>query len=107
MDSFQNPVGNHPRDPYEHYKVEPVEGEKKTKDDAPRPFAEEELPKKNISLASQILLFFRRMLDFFETKQGKGTVKTVEEKITEDLLGLKESFNILKKEDRSQDTDFL
>lgn len=107
MDSFQNPVGGGPRDPYENYRVEPVEAEKKTKEDEGRKPSEEEIPKKNISIAAQILLLYRRILDFFEGRQEKGITITSEKTIREHLLGLKACLDLLKTEDRSQDSEFL
>ncbi|HSX26552.1 MAG TPA: hypothetical protein VLE89_06060 [Chlamydiales bacterium] len=99
MDSFQNPVGNQPRDPYENYKVEPIEKDKSGKENPP-----EDLPDKKALVGAQVLLLFRKFIDFFEDLLEKGSV---EKKMKDHLLLLKKALELLKTEDRSQDIPFL
>ncbi len=100
MGSPQNPIGNQPNDPYERYRIEAIEHEKRMKEEG-----EKQLPvlKKNIGIVAQILSLFRKIIEFFEDR-----ISAAEEKeARENLLQFKAALEILKSEDRSQDLPFL
>ncbi len=101
MGSYQNPVGGS-RDPYEKLRVEPIEEDKLTKEDRPKRPAEEAPPEKVGTLA-YLLQTLRNVVTFFlVAPQGAAS-----REMRDTLLLLKASFEILKREDRSQDIGFL
>lgn len=98
MDSFQNPV--QPPDPYERYKIEPVgsEKEKSKRDFSGGPNE----PNGKWVVTAYFLKTLHKLLSFYERKE-KGKVIGEHPVLTQ----FKEALEILKKEDRSQDTQFL
>ncbi len=105
MDSFQNPVGGHPRDPYEGYRVDPVEKDKEAKENPNR--SPNEPPEGKSAIGAYLLLLFKKIAELFVEGPEKGISSTVEKEVRENLCLLKAAFEILKTEDRSQDLPFL
>lgn len=105
MDSFENPIGRERRDPYEHYKVEPVELDKKEKEEFEEP--EQKSGKKKWALAAYLAVQIMRFIDSFQTALDKGLSAKEEAEIRENLLLFKAALDILKSEDRGQDAGFL
>lgn len=105
MDSFENPIGSQRRDPYEHYKVDPVELDKKEKEKF-EGGGPEGGPKK-WALAAFLAVQLQRCVDFLQNALEKGLSAKEEASIRENLLSLKAALEILKAEDRGQDADFL
>lgn len=103
MGSYQNPVGGS-RDPYDKLRVEPIEEDKLTKNDRRKPPVEKSSDEK-LGAAAYLLQAFRSIVDFF--LESPSMAKSVEKDARENLLRLKEAFEILKKQDRSQDIQFL
>ncbi len=104
MASFQNPVGGNPRDPFEKpFRVEPIEEEKEVHDRNRKEDLEKS--KKNLRIASFLLQMLQKTVDFFLELPEK--VKSTKRCTRDHLLLLKNYFEILKKEDRSQDVQFL
>ncbi len=105
MSSSQIPIGGGgPRDPYEKFRVERIEEDKLTKGESPK-LPEKGPPNEKLGIAAYLLQLLRKTVDFFLEKSG--TSQSIELDIRENLLLLKASFEILKKEDRSQDVEFL
>ena len=101
MDSFENPIGSQQRDPYEHYKVEPVDPDKKGKEEF-----EESEPKK-WALAAFLAVQLQRVVDYLQNTLEKGLSAKEETEIRENLLCFKAALDILKAEDRGEDALFL
>jgi hypothetical protein len=105
--TIQNPVGGSPEDPYEKYRkyqIEGVdnqsqEGRKKKFDGGPPP------PKKPLPPGAFLLILLSKILDYFLSLRGHG-IKS-ETAIRENLILLKEAFESMQSEDRSQDIEFL
>ena len=104
--SFQNPVGDQPQDPYERYRVERLEADKKTKDEEKK---KEPEPEKTspAAMGAYLLHLFHRFLDVFEDTSEKGISNSAEKLVRDNLILIKESLETLKREDRSQDAPFL
>lgn len=103
--SYQNPVGQ-PQDPYDKYRVERIEADKKTKDEEKKK-EEKPAPGNPMAASAYLLLLFHRFLDLFEDTSEKGIASTAEKEVRDNLILVKEALEILKKEDRSQDAIFL
>jgi hypothetical protein len=103
MGSINNPVGRGPRDPIDSpFHVEPVDEDKLAKHERERE-PDEGPPDEKLGIASFLLQLFHKVVDFF--LEGKAHSSAALAK--ENLLKLKTSLEILKKEDRSQDMEFL
>ena len=104
MYTFQSSTsGGGPIDPYEKYRIEPV-GERQSRGEMPQPPDDDKPPKEKFKFAAYVLNLFQKAVNFFiETHQS---VQAVEGSLGF-LLALKTSFEILKREDRSQDVKFL
>ncbi len=96
MGSYQNPVGG--PDPFRSDRI----GDRQTPGDQP---PEEPPPKGKQGVAAQLLQILQKAVDFFLEKHAD--TKSTEVEARKNLADLKKSFEILKKEDRSQDVDFL
>lgn len=100
MSSFQNPVGG-PTDPFGGYRAEPIQREKQGSGGEPP----KEPPEEKLGITALLLQAFQKMVDFF--LRPRDTSKPPEERVKENLLQLKTFFEIMKREDRSQDVQFL
>ncbi len=106
MSSINNPINNKPRDPYEGYKVEAIEEEKRTKEELERKQKEKDVHKPQV-VGAYLLLLMRRFLQLFSDKTERGVSSDTEKEVRGNLLLLKAALEILKAEDRSQDVAFL
>ncbi len=106
MGSSKNPVGEGPTDPYEKYRVEPV-SERRTKGDEFKPFPDEEKSskEKKQGLAAYLLGLFQKALALFLETHRSSHIAQAD--AAGNLKNLKKAFDILKREDRSQDVAFL
>ncbi|MDE3045602.1 MAG: hypothetical protein KGJ02_03045 [Verrucomicrobiota bacterium] len=102
MDSFHTPIG--PHDPYKDYKVEEI-GKDKLSDDKITPPEKE--PDESLALGAYLLSLFRKCWQIFQKDTERGVSTETEKEVRANLLKLKAALEILKKEDRSQDTEFL
>lgn len=93
-----------PPDPYERYRVERAEADRKSKRDSE---PQHEAQHSSFALGAHLLHLFYKFLGFFEDTSEKGLSTTAEEAVRNNLLSIKESFEVLKREDRSQDGLFL
>jgi hypothetical protein len=100
-----NPVGgSSPRDPFKKpFRVDPTEEEKQVQEEDEK--KEKKKSKKNLKEGSFLLQMLQKTIDFFLEFPGK--LKSNEKNTKEHLLTLKKYFEILQKEDRSQDVQFL
>ncbi len=103
MDSIENPVGKGPRDPYEKYRVEGIEKEHRE----PPPQELEEPEGQGAGLGAYLLVMFRKFIELFEEAPEKGLSARTEKRVQENLLQLKKSFQTIKSEDLSQDSEFI
>lgn len=105
MDSFENPIGSQRRDPYENYKIEPVELDKKEKEkfegegSAGRP--------KKWAVAAFLAVQLQRFADYIQSSLEKGLTAKEEAAARENLLAFKAALETLKSEDRGEDANFL
>ncbi len=100
---MSTPIG--PQKPFEkEFRVERVDEEKLTKDQKERTPGKE-VPTEKLGVAAFLLEVFRDVVDFFV--ESKEAAKSVEKGARENLLLFKEALETLKKEDRSQDAQFL
>ena len=102
MDSFHNPVG--PPDPYKGYRVEGIE-EKHSREE--KPPKQEMGPGESTLLGAYFLSLFRKFCQLFQEETERGLSTKAEEGVRTNLTLFKEAIEVLKKEDRSQDTQFL
>lgn len=100
MDSYQNPVT--PPDPYERYHIDAVERERQAREQMG---GGDEPPEEKRGLAAFFLNLLNKILDLLLSASEKGA--RAEKKAFESLRSLKAAFEILKKEDRSEDIQFL
>lgn len=99
------PVGGGPQNPFDkQFRVERIEEDKLTKDDKEKKPPEESSTEK-LSIGAFLLNMFHKAVDFFI--ESRETSKTIETEARNNLHSLKEAFETLKKEDRSQDVQFL
>lgn len=94
--SIENPTGPPSKDPHEEYERYRIEREKEDRGAGKTPHDD------SLLLFAGLLHFLRKTLDFFIKPAPK-----IGQEVKENLSLLKTSFEILKKEDRSQDTQFL
>jgi len=102
MDSFHNPVG--PKDPYKGYRVDELE-EKHAREE--KASTEDKTLSESTLLGAYFLSLFRKFCQLFQEESERGLSTEAEKEVRADLLLFKEALEILKKEDRSQDTQFL
>lgn len=97
------PLGDRPTDSYDHYKLrlEAIERERHDSGNGSEP------PEKKPYLAAVLLEWARKAVDFLLRITDRSASSSAEVRIRENLLQLKSFFEILKKEDRSQDVPFL
>lgn len=97
-----NPVGDKPPDPYEHYLFEAIQREKKAKEQR------QEAPDSHTPFWLSFLLLLQKWTGLFLQKDLKKVIfQPNEHKIRNHLSLFQEALEILKKEDRSQDSKFL
>jgi hypothetical protein len=103
--SFQPPVSG-PHDPYEKYRVEEIQ-----KDKEPRDSTEESQgaiqASRPSAFAAYITMIIKKFLELFESTSERGLTATAESDVLEHLKQFKAALEILKMEDRSQDSPFL
>lgn len=98
MDSFQNPVT--PPDPYDRYRIEPTERERESRSQGGWGGP----PDDKKGLVARLLRSLHRILSrILETPRQEKTAVA----IAGSLRSLKAAFEILKREDRSEDIQFL
>ena len=94
-----------PSDPYEKYRVSKVQKEKAPSD------ADEEMelfsPTHRTAFAAYVSLIFKKFLELFEKTSAHGLAVSAENDVCKHLLSLRKTLDILKKENRSQDSIFL
>src|SRR5579872_3074431 len=93
MGFFQNPVGN---DPYKGYKAENIQGERKRREPFPQ-LPSRPPPKKPFFLVAWLRHLYSRISLLFSGS----------EPAIQNLLLIREIFETMKKEDRSQDSELL
>ena len=98
--TIQNPVGGAPEDPYERYKKYRIEG---GENGGGKNFGGDEPPKKPLPPGSFFLILLHKILDYF---LSLGSNKR-EKEVLDDLMQLRDAFELMKGEDRSQDIAFL
>lgn len=103
MDSIGRPVGEDPRDPYK-YKVDEIQKDRQAKENPEG--ASPEPPEKPI-FSAYLLLLFRKFLELFEETNEKGLTASTEEEVKKHLKQLRSLLEVLKAENRSQDSPFL
>lgn len=102
-----NPLGG-PEGPYDKYRKYRIEGaENETHEDDQRKKFEEEPSKKRLSPGSFFLFLLWKLLNYFIHLTRGGISEKEEQEIRDNLQLLKESFESMKWEDRSQDVAFL
>lgn len=96
-----------PPDPYERYRADRIEADKRTKggDDSSGPSGGSKSP--FYALRAYILFILHKFLDLFTNASEKGISSSAEKEIRNHLFQLKNDFETLKREDRSQDSLFL
>jgi hypothetical protein len=87
----------HPPDPIRPLRVEPIHEDKLAREKE-----EKKPPEEDPGLLALLVQAFRQMVDFFLMGKRTQPIRTQQE-----LRRLKEAFEILKAEDRSQDARFL
>jgi len=100
--TIQNPVGGSPEDPYEKYKKYDVEGVSHENPEKKKKKFGDEPPKKPLPPGSFFLILLHKILDYFISLGSRS-----KRKIGIDLYELKEAFEAMKEEDKSQDVQFL
>lgn len=93
-----------PPDPYERYRVEGIEKDKHEKADWKQKSQEAE---KESNLGAYFLSLLKRFVDWFHRSTKKSIPSAKAEDVKKHLATLKEIFETLKTEDRSQETPFL
>ncbi len=104
-DSFQNPIGGGPKDPFEKYRIEKIEKDKDR--DAEKKMMRWGEGKPHSAFAAYFLLLFKKILDLFENTTERGLGVSAEIDVQEHLTLLKAAIETLKAEDHSQDVAFL
>jgi|SRR5579872_626205 len=102
-----NPIGNAPRDPYEAYRVDAIERDRQAKEDQRKKPPPEEPQEKRWIVVAYILMMLNKIIELFQGVPERGIGSQEEKAIRENLLLLRAAFETMKKEDRSQDIDFL
>ena len=98
MGSYQNPVT--PPDPYERYHIDAVERERQAREQK----NSGEPPEEKGGLAAYFLKLVHRIFTLLLAQPEKAHA---EKGVVESLKSLKAAFEILKREDRSEDIQFL
>lgn len=93
-----NPIT--PPDPYERYHIDAVERERRAREQ----MSGGEPPEEKWGLVAYFLKLVDKILDLLSSERGKTRV---EKRAKESLRALKSAFEILKREDRSEDIQFL
>jgi len=104
-DSSQTPISGGPHDPYEKYRVEEIQKNKETRDTP-----EERVPIQEThhsAFAVYAILILKRFIELFEHTTEQGLSTSAQEDVLDHLNLFKEALEILKTEDRSQDSHFL
>lgn len=104
---MSTPVGGRPPDPFEKYRVEEIQRDKRKNEAFRKMMEEPEAPEKKGGILAYFLNMLRKIVDLFIEGGEKGISETEREDVVENLTRFKEDLEILKKEDRSQDTEFL
>ncbi len=102
-----NPIGNAPRDPYEAYRVEAIERDRREKEKQEGSPPPEEPKEKRWIVVAYLLTLLHKLFDLFQGIPEKGIASKDETAIRENLVLLKAAFETMKMEDRSQDIEFL
>ncbi len=100
-DSYQPPVGD--RDPYEKYRIIEIQKNKETPADS----QQKKISSPHSAFAAYVSLLFKKFLELFERTSERGLTASAEKEVLEHLISFKEILEILKTEDRSQDSPFL
>lgn len=105
MTSSQSPIGGGPRDPFDRaFRPEPVDEEARARYEKQKEL--EDLAKKeNLGIAAFLLQLFSKMAQVFARGFFAAKGDTVDAR--ENLRLFKMALDVLKEEDRSQDTEFL
>lgn len=93
----------HPPDPYERYRVEEIQKDKQEKAGWDR---KPQIPEKESGIGAHLLSMLRKFVDWFQGARKKLPASEAEN-IKKHLAVFKEILEILKEEDRSQETFFL
>lgn len=102
--SVEKPVGKGPEDPFEKYQKYRVEEVGKDKHEKEEKKHEEE-PTPHFGYI--LLLLLRKIVEYFIHLGGAGISERLASAMRNNLLLLKQSFETLGKEDRSQDVPFI
>lgn len=102
MGFYQNPIG--PPDPFDKYRVEGA-GEKKTEEDFAHSEENQEKNTEPLNIRAYLLYALQKAVNYFLERHGNPEPAEIDFK--KNLLSLKNHFEILKQEDRSQDVEFL
>ena len=103
MDSFGRPVGQDPQDPYK-YKVDEIQKDKESKEN----LQNSRKPHSNKSvIGAYILHLIRKFFELFEETTEVGLTASAEEIVKGHLKLIKSILEILKRENKSEDSQFL
>ncbi len=104
-DSFQNPVGGGPKDPFEKYRIEEIQKDKDSKEDKKQKNGDNHTHRS--LFAAYIILLLKKFLDLFDQTTERGLAASIESDVKKHLILLKAAFEALKGKDFSQDASFL
>ena len=104
-DSYQPPVSGEPHDPFEKYRIAEIQRDKGPPDASEG--TETYVPQRQSVFAAYVSLIFKKFLELFEGTTEHGLAVSAENDVRDHLKILKSTLEILKQEDRSQDSLFL
>lgn len=104
-DSFQPPISGEDHDPFEKFRVAEIQKEKEARDDLEGSVSAQE--KHRSAFAAYASLIFKKFLELFERTTKQGLAAEAEKDVLKHLATFKAALEILKLEDRSQDSPFL
>jgi hypothetical protein len=104
-DSFQPPPSSGSYDPFEKYRISEIQKDKETRDAAEG--TQTYSYTRHSAFLAYVSLIFKKFLDLFEKTTERGLALSAEKDVREHLILLKAAIEILKIEDRSQDSPFL
>lgn len=103
--SFQPPVSGGPSDPYEKYRVEEIQKDRDAEVSSKK--TEQVSQDKRSAFAAYVSLVFKKFLEIFENTSDCGLALSAENDVQEHLILFKTALEILKTDDKSQDSAFL
>jgi len=104
-DSYQPPISGEPHDPFEKYRIAGIQKEKEPHDASEGTEAFQ--PKRPSGFLGYAILILKKFIEIFEHTTEHGLTTSAQKEIFEHLAQFKSSLEILRNEDRSQDSLFL